>query len=350
MHTRIGSAHGAHKHARGQCEETIRGLYTVGILLFALSVLVVPLISTAQPPGKVFRMGWLTVGFPGPRPDLDGLRQGLRELRYVEGQNLVIEERYAEGKVERLPDLASELVRLNIHVLIAAGGAAIRAAQQATSTIPIVMTTVSDAVAQGFVGTLARPGGNITGLAGPGVELSGKRLEILKEAAPEVARIAVLWNPANLTTAPFLPETQAAAQALGVELHVLEVRTPNDFEGAFAATTSGRAGALIVMPDAFLAYNRTRIVDFAQRNGLPGMYPDREWVDSGGLMSYGSTWTAMFPRAATYVDKILKGVKPADLPVEQPTKFELVINLKTAKALGITIPPTLLFRADEVIK
>jgi putative tryptophan/tyrosine transport system substrate-binding protein len=349
MHTRIGSAHGAHRHARGQGEELLRGLYTGGILLFALSVFVVPLISTAQPPGKVFRIGWLNLGFPA-QPDLDGLRQGLGALGYVEGQNLVIEERYAEGKVERLSDLATELVRLPIHVLIAAGSAASRAAQQATSTIPIVMLTSTDAVAQGFVGSLARPGGNVTGLAGPGVALSGKRLEILKEAVPEVSRIAVLWNPANPTTVPFLPETQAAAQALGVELHVLEVRSPNDFEGAFAAATRGRAGALLVMPDAFLAGNSTRIVDFAHQHGLPGMYPVRDYVDAGGLMSYAPSWTAMFLRAATYVDKILKGVKPADLPVEQPTKFELVLNLKTAKALGITLPPTLLILADEVIQ
>src|SRR5262249_51919039 len=177
-----------------------------------------------------------------------------------------------------------------------------------------------------------------------------RELEILKEAVPEVARIAVLWNPANPTTAPFVPETQAAAQALGVELHVLEVRTPHDFEGAFAAVINGRAGALIVMPDALLNGNRTRIVDFAQQHGLPGMYPVRDYVDAGGLMSYASSWTAMFPRAATYVDKILKGAKPADLPVEQPTKFELVINLKTAKALGITMPPSLLLLADEVIQ
>jgi putative ABC transport system substrate-binding protein len=319
------------------------------ILTLALGLLVVPLISTAQSPGKVFRIGWLNLGFPA-QPDLDGFRQGLRDLGYVEGQNLVIEERYAEGKVERLSNLAAELVRHNLHVIIAAGSAAVRAAQQATNTIPIVMTTSTDAVAQGFVGSLARPGGNITGLAGPGVELSGKRLEILKEAVPEVSRIAVLWNPANPTTAPFLPETQAAAQALGVELHVLEVRSPHDFEGAFEAATSGRAGALLVMPDAFLSGSRTRIIEFAQQHGLPGMYPVREFVDAGGLMSYAPSWTAMFPRAATYVDKILKGVKPADLPVEQPTKFELVINLKTAQALSLTIPPTLLFQADEVIR
>ena len=182
------------------------------------------------------------------------------------------------------------------------------------------------------------------------MELSGKRLEILKEAVPEVARIAVLWNPANTSTAPNLRATQAAAQALGVELHVLEVRTPNDFEGAFATATRGRAGAVLVIGDAFLAGNRTRIADFAQQNGLPGMYSGREWVDAGGLMSYAPSWTAMFSRAAIYVDKILKGAKPADLPVEQPTKFELVINLKTAKAMGLKLSPTLLFQATEVIQ
>jgi len=328
------------------------------IVTLALALLVVALAAEAQQPTKVYRIGWLNLGFPDDtfsksdqvRPDLDGLRQGLRALGYVEGQNLVIEARFAEGKVERLSDLATELVRHKVDVILAAGTAATRAAQQATSTIPIVMTTYMDAVAQGFVGSLAQPGGNITGVAGLGVELSGKRLELLKETVPGVSRIAALWNPANPTTAPFLHATQAAAQSLGVELHVLEVRTPHDFEGAFAAVTSGRAGALIVMPDALLSGNRTRIVDFAHQHGLPGMYPVRDYVDAGGLMSYASSWTAMFPRAATYVDKILKGAKPADLPVEQPTKFELVINLKAAKALGLTIPPTVLFQADEVIR
>ena len=235
-------------------------------------------------------------------------------------------------------------------MIVAAGTAAIRAAQQATSTIPIVMTTYADAVAQRFVGSLAQPGGNITGVAGLGVEVSGKRLELLKETVPGVSRIAALWNPANPTTAPFLHATQTAAQALGVELHVLEVRTLHDFEGAFAAVTRGRAGALLVMPDALLAGNRTRIVDFAHQHGLPAMYPVRDYVDAGGLMSYASSWTAMFPRAATYVAKLLKGANPADLPVEQPTKFELVINLRVAKALGITMPPSLLLLADEVIQ
>ena len=277
--------------------------------------------------------------------------QALRELGYVEGQNLVIEERYAEGQVERLPDLATALVRLKVDVILAVGSASVRAAQQATSTIPIVMTIAQDAVTQGFVGSLAQPGGNITGLSGFAMELSGKRLEILKEAMPEVARIAVLWNAANPATASSLRETQAAAQALGVELHVLEVRTPDEFEGAFAAATSGRAGAFLVMPDLILLFgNRTRIVDLAQRHRLPGMYPDRDFVDAGGLMSYGQSWTALFLRAATYVDKLLKGAKSADLPMEQPMQFELVINLKTAQALGITMPPSLLLLADEVMR
>src|SRR5439155_20902844 len=203
---------------------------------------------------------------------------------------------------------------------------------------------------QGFVVSLARPSGNITGLAGFGVELHGKRLELLKKVVPTASRIAALWNPANASLAPYLRETQAAAQTLGVELHVLEVRTPNEFEGAFAAASSGRAEALIVMGDAFLADHRTRIVDFAQRHRLPGMYPRRSYVDVGGLMSYAANIPDQQRRAASYVDKILKGAKPADLPVEQPMKFELVINLKTAKAIGLPIPPTILFQADEVIK
>ena len=328
------------------------------IIPLTLGLLVAPLAAEAPPPTKVYRLGWLALGFRNDtfsksdqaRPDLAELRQGLRALGYVEGQNLVIEERFAEGKVERLSDLATELVRRKVDVIVAAGTAAIRAAQQATSTIPIVMASVGDPVVNGFVASLAQPDGNITGVAGLGVELSGKRLELLTETVPGVSRIAALWNPANPTTAPFLQATQAAAQALGVELHVLEVRTLHDFEGAFAAVTRGRAGALLVIGDAFLAGNRTRIVDFAQQNGLPGMYPVRNYVDVGGLMSYAPSWTAMFPRAATYVDKILKGANPADLPVEQPTKFELVINLKTAKQIGLTIPPNVLARADKVIK
>jgi len=319
------------------------------ILALAFGILAAPLALAAQPPGKVFRIGLLSLSSPSDS-GREEIRQGLRELGYVEGQNIVIEYRSAEGSVDRLDALATDLVQGNMDVIMATGTGPTRAAQQATSTIPVVMMIGGDPVALGFVASLARPGGNITGVAGLGVELSGKRLELLKETVPGVSRIAALWNPANPTTAPFLHATQAAAQSLGVELHVLEVRTPHDFEGAFAAVTSGRAGALIVMPDALLSGNRTRIVDFAHQHGLPGMYPVRDYVDAGGLMSYASSWTAMFPRAATYVDKILKGAKPADLPVEQPTKFELVINLKAAKALGLTIPPTVLFQADEVIR
>jgi putative ABC transport system substrate-binding protein len=319
------------------------------IVLLTLSIFVTPLAAEAQPPGKVFRIGRLPLASPST-DDPDGFRQGLRELGYVEGQNIVIESRSAEGSVDRLGALATDLVRHQMEVIVAAGSPAIHAAQQATSTIPIVMTTDTDAVAQGFVVSLARPGGNITGLAGLGVELSGKGLELLKEVVPTAARIAALWNPANASLAPFLRETQAAAQALGVEPQVLEVRTSNEFEGAFAAATSGRAEALIVMRDAFLLDHRARIVDLAQRHRLPGMYPRRSYVDVGGLMSYAANIPDQQRRAATYVDKILKGAKPAALPVEQPMKFELFINLKTAKALGLTIPPALLVLADKVLQ
>ena len=320
------------------------------IVTLSLSILVALRVADAQPVGKMYRIGLLNISSATARP-FEVFTQALRELGYVEGQNLVIEERYAEGQVERLPDLATELVRLKVDVILAVGSATVRAAQQATSTIPIVMALATNAVAQGFVASLAQPGGNITGVSGLGVELSGKRLELLKEAVPEVSRIAVLWNPANPSTAPFVHATQAAAQALGVELHVLEVRTPDEFAGAFAAATSGRAGALLVMGDSVVLYaNRTRIVDLAQRHRLPAMYPNREYVDAGGLMWYGVSWTAVFLQAAVYVDKILKGAKPANLPVEQPTKLELVLNLKTAQTLGITFPPTLLVLANEVIK
>jgi putative tryptophan/tyrosine transport system substrate-binding protein len=322
---------------------------TVLLATLVLSVLTVPLASHAQLSDKVFRIGRLTLASPST-DDPDGFRQGLRELGYVEGQNIVIEYRSAEGNVDRLGALATDLVRRHMDVIVATGSPAIHAAQQATSTIPIVMTTDTDAVAQGFVVSLARPGGNITGRAGFGAELHGKRLEFLKQVVPTASRIAALWNPANASLAPYLRETQTAAQALGVELQVLEARTPNEFEGAFAAASGGRTEALIVMADAFLLDHRTRIVDLAQRHRLPGMYPRRSYVDIGGLMSYAADIPNQQRRAATYVDKILKGAKPADLPVEQPTKFELVINLKTAQTLGLTLPPHLLTLADQVIR
>jgi putative ABC transport system substrate-binding protein len=317
--------------------------------MLALRLFLAPAAADAQRPDHIFRIGRLTLASPSA-DDLDGLRQGLRELGYIEGQNIVIEPRSAEGNVDRLGALALDLVRQHLDVIVAGGSPAIHAVQQATRTVPIVMTTDTDAVAQGFVVSLARPGGNITGLAGLGVELSGKGLELLKEVVPTASRIAALWNPTNASLAPFLRETQAAAQALGVALQVLEVRTPQEFEGAFAAATREQAEALIVMRDAFLLDHRTRIVDLAQRHRLPGMYPRRSYVDIGGLMSYAADMPNQQRRAAAYVDKILKGANPADLPVEQPTKFELVINLKTAQALGLMIPPTLLFQADEVIR
>src|SRR5262245_33723192 len=319
------------------------------IVLLALSILVAPLASAQPSPAKVFRIGQLTLASPST-DDPDGFRQGLRELGYVEGQNIVIEYRSAEGRVDRLGALATDLVRRQMDVIVATGSPAIHAAQQATRAIPIVMTTDTDAVAQGFVVSLARPGGNISGLAGFGVELHGKRLEFLKEVMPTTSRIAALWHLANASLVPYLRATQAAAQVLGVELQVLEVRTPNEFEGAFVAAISGYAEALIAMGDAFLADHRTRIADLARRHRLPGMYPRRSYVDVGSLMSYAANIPNQQRRGATYVDKLLKGTKPADLPVEQPTKFELIINLRTAKAIGLTIPPTILFQADEVIK
>jgi putative tryptophan/tyrosine transport system substrate-binding protein len=315
-------------------------------LLVAFGILVAPLPPTAQPQGKVVRIGWLYFGVVSGDM-LDGLRQGLREFGYVEGQNLTIEQRNAAGYYERLPDLATDLVKLPVDVLVAAGAATTRAAQRATSTIPIIIMTSADPVQEGLVASLAQPGGNITGVSSLQVALLGKRLELLKETIPTLSRIATLWNPANPT--PFMQETQVAAQALGVQLLALGVSTPTEFEGAFAAA-SGQAEALLVMPDSFLHNHRTRIVDFAQRHRLPGMYPDPGYARDGGLMSYATSVLAMGHRAGMLAGKILQGAKPAELPVEQATKFEFIINLKTAKALGIMLPPHLLMLADEVIQ
>jgi putative ABC transport system substrate-binding protein len=277
---------------------------------------------------------------------IEGFRQGLRQLGWVEGQNIALKYRWAEGRYDRLPDLAAELIHLFAHT-----APAIQAAKQATSTTPIVMETLTDPVLAGFVASFARPGGNITGVSGLATELSGKRLELLKEAVPGVTRVAVLANPANPSTPALQRETESAARALGVQLHVLEVRDPTELDDAFTAMSREHADALIVLPDLMLVTQRKRIVDFAAKNRMPAMYADsRQWVESGGLMLYEPSLAANSQRAAGYVDKILKGAKPADLPVEQPTKFELVINLKTAKALGLTIPNEILFQADEVIR
>jgi len=315
--------------------------------VIALGLFLAPDPSHAQVVAKTPRIGMLTPAFD-PHPGFAGFRQGLRDLGYVEGQSIALEYRFAEGKAERLPELAAELVRLKMDVILASSVAAARAAQHATETIPIVFGG-TDPVGQGLVASLARPGGNITGVSYNDPALMGKRLELLKAAVPGVTRVAYLWHAA-LLTARNLHETETAARALGVQLHPVEVREPYPFDQAFATMAEAHADALITQPSAVLLSRRTQIVDLAAKTRLPGISPDRELAEAGGLMAYGPTVAANYRRAATYVDKILQGAKPADLPVEQPMKFELIINLKTAKALGLTITSTILFQADEVIQ
>jgi putative tryptophan/tyrosine transport system substrate-binding protein len=280
---------------------------------------------------------------------LRAFRQGLRDLGYIEGQNIVIEYRWAEGKPDRLPKLAAELVNLRVDIIVTHGEAAIRALKQATQTIPIVVGVTGDLVVTGHAASLARPSGNVTGLVDTSPELSGKRLEILKEILPKISRIAVLWNGANPVKRLDFKESEAAAQAMGLRLHSLEVKTADDFDNKLRAATQS-AAALVVLQDALIASNTKSIVEFTVNNPLPAMHGATEVVDAGGLMSYAANVPNLFRRSAPYVDKILKGAKPADLPVEQPTKFELVINLKTAKQIGLTISPNVLARADRVIK
>src|SRR5438552_466358 len=318
------------------------------------SLLAAPLAAEAQRVGKVFRIGILAnVGATDPRgePLWQAFIQGLRELGYVEGQNITIEHRSSEGRYERLPALAAELVRLKVDVIVVPASQNALAAKEATRTIPIVMASAADPVAEGIVASLARPGGNITGLMGnAGPEIAGKRLELLKEAVPKVSRVAVLSNPTNPVSAPALGATRAADRSLRLQLQMLEARAPDEIERAFAAMTREHADALVVVTDAMFILQRKRIAAFAAKQRLPTMSGWREDVEIGSLMSYAASGRDNFRRAATYVDTILKGAKPGDLPVEQPTKFELVINLKTAKALGLTIPQSLLPRADEVIQ
>ncbi len=311
-----------------------------------------PLTAHAQQMEKVPRIGYLGSSSPSLEPHfVEAFRQKLRELGHIEGENIAIEYRWAEGQDDRLPDLAAELVRLQPNVIVTTGTPGIIAAQQATKTIPIVFASSGDPVRSGLVASLARPGGNATGFTILGPELEGKRLELLKEAVPVLSRIAVLWNPANPAIDFSFQEMQVAATALGVLLKpAVEVRRAADFERAFATISEARPDALIVLADRLLLAHRTRIVEFAAARRLPGMYPYREYVDAGGLMSYAPSDIDLFRGAAVYVDKILKGMKPADLPVQQPTKFELVINLKAAKALGLDVPPPLLARADAVIE
>jgi ABC-type uncharacterized transport system substrate-binding protein len=317
----------------------------VTILLTTISL------ADAQHPSKVPKIGFLV----GPSRSffanrIESFQQGLHSLGYVEGKNIAIEYRYAEGKADRLPSLAAELVGLNVDVIVTSATPSVLAAKKATSTIPIVFVSVTDPVASGLVASLARPGGNITGLTILAPELSGKRLELLKEAAPNVTRVAFLWNSANPAQAPQWREAQTAAPALGLQLQSLEVRRSDDFDSAFEAALRERAQALIASPEPLINTHLKRIVEFTAKNRLPAMYAGPEVVDAGGLMSYAPDYTAQYRRAATYVDKILKGAKPTDLPVEQPTKFEFIINLKAAKQIGLTIPPNLLARADRVIR
>jgi len=310
-----------------------------------------PLPSHTQAPTKVFRLALLNTSNPVANKRLEaGLRKGLRDLGYVEGQNLVIVSRYAEGKLERLPALAAELVQSRPDVIVTAGPQAIQAVKQATDTLPIVMASIADPVAEGLVASLARPGGNLTGMAFQNPELTVKRLELLTQAVPKARRIAVLWDSTGLRRASGLSELQAAALSLGLTLQVLDVRGPADFDAAFGAARRGRADALVVLSGSLLFVHRQALVDLAARSRLPATYFSREFVDAGGLMSYGPSFPDMYRRSAAYVDKILKGAKPADLPVEQASLFELIVNLKAAKTLGLTLPPSLVQRADEVIQ
>jgi putative ABC transport system substrate-binding protein len=314
-------------------------------------LLATPLAAGAQGPGKSPR-----VGFLGPRtradaaPYLDAFLLGLREIGWVEGKNIFIEYRWAEGRSERLPDLAAELVRLKVDVILAGPTSAAVAAKNATSTIPIVTTSAGDP-GVGLVASLSRPGGNVTGLSFS-VEMAtfGKGLELLKETVPKVRRVAVLSNPANPSHALAIKNVSDAARAVRVQLQLLEARGTNEFDNAFAAMARERAEALLVVLDPFFVFHRAQLRDLAAKNRLPAMYGSREYPEAGGLMSYGADFRHNFRRSATYVDKILKGAKPADLPIEQPARFELVINMKTAKALGLTIPQSLLLRADQVIE
>ena len=323
----------------------------IGVVTFSL--LGAPLSADAEQSGKVFRIG-LLMNLPSTNREATTLWgaffQGLRELGYVEGRNITIESRVSEGKYERLPGFAAELVRLGVDVIVAPSSEPVFAAKQTTRTIPIVMTSNPDPVGSGLVASLARPGGNVTGLSLFLPEITGKQLELLKEIVAGVARVAVLWNPTNQTHRRMLDVAKIAARSLRVQLQTLEARAPDDFEGAFAAMTRERAGAVVVLRDGMFLLHRKRIADLAAKRRLPTMYGGNDEVDSGGLVAYGPSIRDSFRRAAVYVDKILKGAKPADLPVEQPTMFELVINLKTAKALGLTIPPSLLARADQVIE
>jgi ABC-type uncharacterized transport system substrate-binding protein len=320
-------------------------------ILVSVMLLAVAVIAEAQQPKKVPRIAYLSGNFPSAMAErTKAFRQGLRELGYVEGKDILIEYRYAEGKFDRLPVLAAELVRLKVDIIVTSGASVTRAAKEATTTIAIVMTQDPDPVGNRFVASLARPGGNITGLATLNPQISGKQLELLKEIVPKLSRVVILGTSTRPGNAQNLKETELASEALGVKIQYLDVLAPKDIETAFRAASKGRAEAILVLGSPVLNSQRAHVVDLAVKNRLPAIYATAEWVEDGGLMSYATSITDLSRRAATYVDKILKGAKPADLPVEQPKKFEFVVNLKTAKQIGLTIPQRVLARADKVIK
>ena len=317
------------------------------------AVLAWPPAARGQQVGKVPRIGYLSPGSgsPGPVAYYDEFQRGLRELGYVEGRNIVIEYRFADGKFDRLAALAAELVQLNVDVIVSVVTQASVAAKNATRTIPIVIVSVGDPVGAGLVASLARPGANVTGTSGMTTEVVGKSLGLFKQTVPKVSPMAVLWNPNNVVyQGQMLRETEVTAQTLGIQLQMFGARGPDEFDRTFAAIASARAASLLVLPDPVFSAHTARIADFADKSRLPAMYGLREHAAAGGLMAYGPNYADLYRRAASYVDKILKGAKPADLPVEQPSKFEFVINLKTAKTLGLTIPPGVLAIADEVIE
>ena len=313
-------------------------------------LLAAPLATEVQQAGKVPRVGYLFYGSPGHSREIDAFRQGLRELGYIEGRNIAIEYRFASGQIKRYPALAAELVRLNVDVIVAPATPQALAAKQATSSIPIVFVLVADAVGAGLISNFAHPGGNITGLTSSSAELGGKRLALLKQMVPKSSRVAVLYNPTDRSNVLIVQQLQESLPSLGLILQPLEVREAREFEGAFLAMTRQRADAMFGTPGALTFEHKQVVVDLAARHRIPAMWGHRSFVDAGGLMSYAVNLYDQNRQAAVFVDKILKGAKPSDLPVEQPTTFELVINLKTAKALGLAIPPSLLQRADQVIE
>jgi putative tryptophan/tyrosine transport system substrate-binding protein len=336
----------------GNRQEALGNSKKIRFIGFALCSMLFAFCSSAeaQQPGKPPRIGFIMADSSGSDPRVDAFRQGLRELGYVEGKNIAVEYRFAEGKEERLLKHVDELVGQKMEIIVTDGTAVTRALKNATKTIPIVMASDGDPVGNKFVASLARPGGNVTGLANLLAGLSGKRLEILKDAVPGTSRFGIIWNPENPASITGFKETQVAAQSLGVQLQSLEVKGPNDFESAFQGAKKGQVGALTVVSDSVMFAHRIRMLELAAKQRLPTMHTQSLWVQDGGMISYGTYFPDLYRRAATYVDKILKGAKPGDLPVEQPTKFELVINLKAAKQIGLTIPQSVLYRADKVIK